>query len=434
MKRNHAVFCIALLCVWLLLPHPASAYTLSQANMQSNMQDENPQGITVRGLTWHDADGDGRLDLVGQPVRANRGDVPAQSEEPPADDVIGGVHVEVFTELGLLVAETTSNDDGEYEIQGLEPGTYFFDFDEPEELVYTTFNVVENPNELTDSDVDPWEGQTDLFLLESGVDVEGINAGFTTEAFVNSYVWVDTNGDGLKDADEEGVSGMVVNMYNRFNEMIATAVTDETGFYEFGCVIPDEYGLEYIPPEGFEFLDAHRFGEERTPVAVAPGETDTTTGSVPLVISDDATQELSQNPAQDDPADPTAIELLSFTAALGDGHITIRWETGQEIDTFGFHLYRSTNGGREGAVRITTDLIMPEGKEGGFYSFVDNSILEGVSYIYWLHEVETNEIEGIPVVHEYGPIGVQVMQATDEIGTGGNNTFTHKLYLPMITR
>src|SRR5262249_57053679 len=97
---------------------------------------------------------------------------------------------------------------------------------------------------------------------------------------------------------------------------------------------------------------------------------------------------------------PTAIALASFTAARAGEQIIVRWVTTAELNTWGFHLYRSTDAKRAKAVRITPALILGQGRGqgGASYTWTDVDVKDGVTYTYWL--VET-EIGG--ATNEYGP-------------------------------
>jgi hypothetical protein len=99
---------------------------------------------------------------------------------------------------------------------------------------------------------------------------------------------------------------------------------------------------------------------------------------------------------------PTAVTLVSFKATpQADRTLLVRWETASEYNTQGFHLYRSSDGTRSSATRITPTLIFSEGSgvTGAVYSWTDPDVHAGTSYSYWLQEVE---IGG--ATNEYGPI------------------------------
>jgi NAD dependent epimerase/dehydratase family enzyme len=80
--------------------------------------------------------------------------------------------------------------------------------------------------------------------------------------------------------------------------------------------------------------------------------------------------------------------------------IMVRWVTTAELNTWGFYLYRSTDGSRAGAVRVTPEIILGQGRGqgGAAYSWVDKDAQVGRIYTYWLQEVELNG-----TVNEYGP-------------------------------
>jgi hypothetical protein len=118
---------------------------------------------------------------------------------------------------------------------------------------------------------------------------------------------------------------------------------------------------------------------------------------------------------------PTAITLDSFTATREGGSVVVRWTTSAEIDTLGFHLYRSADGTRANAMRVTQELILGQGRgQGGApYSWTDTDAEAGTNYAYWLHEVE---ISG--ATNEYGPAVVTV----------GLTDVLHRVVIPLVSR
>jgi uncharacterized repeat protein (TIGR01451 family) len=120
------------------------------------------------------------------------------------------------------------------------------------------------------------------------------------------------------------------------------------------------------------------------------------------------------------PPGQTAISLASFTATRHANGVAINWVTTAEINTWGFHLYRSADSSRAGAVRITTTIIPGQGRGqgGAAYSWLDRDARPGVAYSYWLQEVEVNG-----TTHEYGP-------AT----AGSAPASQHSIFLPIAYR
>jgi predicted outer membrane repeat protein len=100
----------------------------------------------------------------------------------------------------------------------------------------------------------------------------------------------------------------------------------------------------------------------------------------------------------------TAITLARFTAQPGTGGVHLVWETGMELDTWGFHLWRSNDGTRANAIRLTDRLILAEGHRtgGATYRWTDTSAVAATGYSYWLEEVELSGISS-----SYGPAAWQ---------------------------
>jgi uncharacterized repeat protein (TIGR01451 family) len=116
------------------------------------------------------------------------------------------------------------------------------------------------------------------------------------------------------------------------------------------------------------------------------------------------------------PIGPTAVRLVSFTAAAVDGRVIVVWETASEIDNLGFNLYRSDvlPGSR---VQLNSSLIpsrVPGSSMGATYSWEDGDVEIGEEYFYWLEDID---IYGIRTLH--GPAEVRVL---------------YNIFLPIVSR
>jgi hypothetical protein len=104
---------------------------------------------------------------------------------------------------------------------------------------------------------------------------------------------------------------------------------------------------------------------------------------------------------------PTAVDLVSFTATPLDASILLEWQTSAEIDSLGFNLYRS-DGLDAPQVQLNQGLVlsqMPGSSMGSRYRFTDAAVEMGVTYRYWLEEVD---IYGRRT--QYGPVTAGLMQ------------------------
>ncbi len=110
-------------------------------------------------------------------------------------------------------------------------------------------------------------------------EIEGDHdAGFTitnTEyASIGDRIWEDTNGDGVQDAGEAGISGITVELVDlSTNSVIATAVTDENGNYLFEKIVPGTYKVVISTPEHYtQTFEYDNTLDGNTEIAVTAGE------------------------------------------------------------------------------------------------------------------------------------------------------------------
>jgi len=119
--------------------------------------------------------------------------------------------------------------------------------------------------------------------------------------------------------------------------------------------------------------------------------------NIQTILTDDPDTS-TLNDSTDTDCEPTAITLSFFTAFWEPNGVIIRWVTALELNTWGFHVYRSEFDNFDEAVRITSGTVLA-GAQGGLYGIVDERARRNVSYNYWLEETT---VEGEKNVH--GPI------------------------------
>ena len=121
---------------------------------------------------------------------------------------------------------------------------------------------------------------------------------------------------------------------------------------------------------------------------------------------------------------PTAVDLVSFTAtAQNDSTLLLEWVTSAERNSWGFLVHRSTDLTWKNAVRVNPRLIESTGDEetGAYYVYADTLVVPGVTYYYWLQELE---IDGGTNV--YGPISGKISGA--DVPSGAI------VFLPLVMR
>ncbi len=72
-------------------------------------------------------------------------------------------------------------------------------------------------------------------------------------AELGDFVWIDENHDGIQDEGEPGYPEATVELYNCDDVLLGTTLTNANGFYLFTGLIPGDYYVKFILPEGYVF-------------------------------------------------------------------------------------------------------------------------------------------------------------------------------------
>ncbi|MBK9462530.1 MAG: carboxypeptidase regulatory-like domain-containing protein [Sphingobacteriales bacterium] len=155
-----------------------------------------PELGSIGDFVWNDTDGDGVQD--------------------PGETGIPGIIVTLYDSNGDVIATTTTNQNGNYVFDNLPAGNY-------------TVTVGSGP--------DGTEPSTPTSLnvtLGEGEDYVNADFGFTPlpTGSIGDFVWFDNDGDGIQDANEPGIPGITVTLYQN-GQPIATTTTNANGAYLF---------------------------------------------------------------------------------------------------------------------------------------------------------------------------------------------------------
>jgi MYXO-CTERM domain-containing protein len=187
-----------------------------------------------------------------------------QSDEPA-----GSASVSLLTAAGSVVATTTTDATGRYEFANLRSGSYRLLFAGlPAHRAFTQRAAQTDP--ALDSDPDPITGRTPVFKLAQGepnlvpvsdadassVDFENqtLSAGLVGAYSVGDTVWRDNNGNGVLDAGEPGLPGVMVELLGSDSQVLATAVSSKLGRYTFAHLPAGNYKIKFSKlPDGLVF-------------------------------------------------------------------------------------------------------------------------------------------------------------------------------------
>ncbi len=292
---------------------------------------------------------------------------------------------------GNVIATTQTDGNGYYEFDELGSGDYLIEIDRP-------FNWQVSPQYqgsfTSDNDIDRDTLRSASVTLNPGDNNPDLDIGLYRLASVGNRVWEDFNKDGIFDSgSEEGVRNIPVYLYREGETTpIRSAVTDPNGNFRFDELEPGNYYIVFDPPTGWVISQPNQGADDG-----ADSDADPNNGTTEVFTLNIGTEDMTWWMGISRP--PTSISLLDFSVERqGDGNL-IRWETGSELKSAGFEIYRSETDNRADAVQVS-QMILARGVSGGgaSYDWLDSSATADGGYHYWLVEVG---IDGNRYEYEY---------------------------------
>ena len=224
--------------------------------------------VAVGNMIWEDLKYvDGVLNN-GEPGLENMTVELLKSDMTPVVDVFGNT-----------VDSVTTSNDGKYKFEDLTPGAYIVKVVPPSLGYVLTINSGNKPDENPSNedsnclvaDVAENSFKTPVFNLFNDAEPEGtidgddtdrdmtVDCGFYRPVAVGNIVWVDENGNGIREGNERLLAGAIVTLVDAngdpaldiFGNEVGSVKTDENGEYQFSNLASGDYVLQVKPPEGY---------------------------------------------------------------------------------------------------------------------------------------------------------------------------------------
>ena len=184
---------------------------------------------SISGSVWEDMNGDGIM----------------QNDEPS----ISNTTVHLKSANGILIKQINPSSSGQFTFTKVYPEEFYLEFDLNNSYLTTREGI---GSAASDNEVANYNGSntTNMKRLDQGEHIQNIGAGFFQMAAVTGTIWEDDDWDGIIDNNEDGVSGVTVNVYNEQLQLVQTRNTDTDGSFSFSELYPDNYFFKIIPPNG----------------------------------------------------------------------------------------------------------------------------------------------------------------------------------------
>ncbi len=309
----------------------------------------------VGNYVWNDVNGNGIQD----------------SGEPG----IPGVTVTLYDNTNNPVASAITGSNGEYLFPNVLPATYTIGFSGyPASMVPTAQNA-SGSNTANDSNVDPLTIKTPSFTVIAGGYDMTIDAGFKTNpvAGLGNYVWNDVDVDGIQDATEQGIAGVIVTLYTADGiTPLATAITDGNGAYSFPNLLEGTYVVGFSTPNGGYLPTLYNAGGTGIN---GTSNSDMTTGNKTLPITILAG---TYNPNVDAGfyvGSALAIHVTSFDVIEKNCQAIITFEVANEKDVLVYNIMRKNT--NQNAAELVKSINPKNNGQDATYSFIDRTVKQG---------------------------------------------------------
>ena len=181
-----------------------------------------------------------------------------------SEKAVAGFTVTVRDADGNAVATTRTNGEGVYKVENLTPGDYSLDVAAVSGYAFTKRgegNVILNRT--------GGQGYSELFRVELGASVTGRDIGMIRPGTVRGAVFADRNDNGIRDAGEDGLTGVKVRLMSETEGEAFNAEIGTDGAFLFDAVMPGRYYLEYMLPERAVFARITNGGNQITEMQIA---------------------------------------------------------------------------------------------------------------------------------------------------------------------
>ncbi len=134
--------------------------------------------------------------------------------------------------------------DGTYLFDAVMPGTYYLEYELPEDTVFARVTAGGN---TIDGD---GTGRSESFTMSSGIEKTGPVCGALKLGRIEGTAYHDHDGDGVRAENEEAIEGLTITLTPSRAELEEiTATTGEDGSFILGALRPDEYTMTVHCPD-----------------------------------------------------------------------------------------------------------------------------------------------------------------------------------------
>jgi serine-aspartate repeat-containing protein C/D/E len=164
------------------------------------------------------------------------------------EKLIEGVTIELLDSTGNVIATTTTDANGEYLFDRLLKGTYSVREVQPT-LYFDSMDKVGTVGGVSSGSITVNDRIDNIQLVAAS---KGIRYDFVEKyGSISGFVLDDRNGDCIKQANENGIAGVRMDLRDAAGNVVATTFTDTNGNYKFDMLTRGTYTVFEHQPTGY---------------------------------------------------------------------------------------------------------------------------------------------------------------------------------------
>lgn len=180
-------------------------------------------------------------------------DLNADGQQTGEEPGLAGITVRLLDCNNNEIKTTNSSAQGIYLFDDLVPGSYKIGLIIPANYELSPYQT---GDPASDSNIDPATNTSGCEVLESGEVNLSYDIGLFQRAAIGDVAWVDSNGNGIQDAGENGYPGMQVQLFDCNSNLIAQTTTNASGNYNFINLLPGNYAIKFNLGTGWYFTQS----------------------------------------------------------------------------------------------------------------------------------------------------------------------------------
>ena len=167
------------------------------------------------------------------------------------------------------------------------------------------------------------------------------------KASVGNIVWVDNSysnlaSNGIQDAGEKGAAGVTVYLKNSAGAIVASTVTDSSGYYLFSEVNPGEYSIKVQQPIGYQFSLQTNMDDNENNLCDKGSDVNATTGESYMFTLEKGENEMDIDVGIKMRLNVLPVKLESFVATPDKGNVQLKWTVAEELNVLMYEVEHAT--------------------------------------------------------------------------------------------